>query len=200
MDKLNLRGVEIYPRLLNPSAQSAMVADIREVVAQAPLFQPDTPYGKRMSVRMSSAGRYGWFSDRSGYRYVPQHPSGVDWPAIPGSVLAVWKQVSGVDRAPDCCLINYYADGARMGLHQDRDEASFGWPVVSISLGDDALFRVGNLTRGGRTKSIWLHSGDVAVLGGEARLVYHGVDRIKQGSSTMLPKGGRINLTLRVVD
>ena len=198
--RLNLRGVEIFPGLLDPTAQAGMVADIRNVVAQAPFFQPDTPYGKRMSVRMSSAGRYGWFSDRTGYRYVRQHPEGMGWPAIPASVLAVWSKVSGVDRAPDCCLINYYAEGARMGLHQDRDEASFEWPVVSISLGDDALFRVGNLTRGGKTESIWLHSGDVAVLGGEARLVYHGVDRTKKGSSTLLQKGGRINLTLRVVD
>lgn len=86
-----------------------------------------------------------------------------------------------------------------MGLHQDKDEADFSCPVVSISLGDDGLFRIGNTTRGGKTESIWLSSGDVAVMGGDARLVYHGIDRIRPGSSTLLPKGGRINLTLRVV-
>ena len=200
MAVLDLRGVKIHPGLLDKAAQAAMVAEVREVVARAPLFRPDTPYGKPMSVRMTSAGRYGWFSDRTGYRYVAKHPDGMDWPPIPASVLAVWAQVSGVARMPDCCLVNWYGTGARMGLHQDRDEASFDWPVVSISLGDDALFRVGNLTRGGRTESIWLRSGDVAVLGGAARLVYHGVDRVKPGSSTLLEKGGRINLTLRVVD
>ena len=87
-----------------------------------------------------------------------------------------------------------------MGLHQDRDEADFSWPVMSISLGNDGLFRVGGLERGGKTESIWLHSGDVALLTGEARLLYHGIDRIRSGTSTLLKAGGRINLTLRVVD
>ena len=87
-----------------------------------------------------------------------------------------------------------------MGLHQDKDEGDFSWPVVSVSLGDDALFRIGNVTRGGSTESVWLTSGDVVVMGGDARLAYHGVDRIRFQSSTLLPKGGRINLTLRAVD
>jgi alkylated DNA repair protein (DNA oxidative demethylase) len=139
-------------------------------------------------------------SDRRGYRYEPRHPSGVPWPPIPDEVLAVWHEVTGVDRAPDCCLVNWYGEGARMGLHQDRDEADFAWPVVSISLGDEALFRVGGTERGGRTASVWLRSGDVAVLEGESRLAFHGIDRIRHGSSTLLPQGGRINLTLRVVD
>ena len=107
---------------------------------------------------------------------------------------------TGLDRAPDCCLVNLYRDTARMGLHQDRDEADFAWPVLSISLGDDGLFRIGNVERGGRTESVWLHSGDVLVMGGEARLIHHGIDRIRPGSSTLLDGGGRINLTLRVVD
>lgn len=86
-----------------------------------------------------------------------------------------------------------------MALHQDRDEADFSWPVVSVSLGDDGLFRIGNVTKGGKTESVWLNSGDVVVMGGAARLTYHGVDRIRFGSSQLLSKGGRINLTLRVV-
>ncbi len=153
-----------------------------------------------MSVRMTSAGKYGWYSDRRGYRYVTEHPSGRAWPAIPDSVLAIWRDVTGLDRRPDCCLINFYGPVAKMGMHQDRDEADFSWPVVSVSLGDDGLFRIGNMTRGGPTESIWLRSGDVVVMGGAARLTYHGIDRIRPGTSTLLQETGRVNLTLRVVD
>jgi alkylated DNA repair protein (DNA oxidative demethylase) len=148
---------------------------------------------------MSAAGQYGWYSDKTGYRYTPAHPNGRPWPAIPTPVLDIWDAVTGLDRQPECCLVNYYAADAKMGLHQDRDEADFQWPVVSISLGDAARFRIGNTVRGGKTESIWLESGDVVVMGGAARLTYHGVDKIRAGSSTLLPKGGRINLTLRVV-
>lgn len=152
-----------------------------------------------MSVRMSAAGAFGWFSDADGYRYIDRHPSGVPWPEIPASVLKLWYSISGSTRAPECCLVNFYDVNARMGLHQDRDEADLSQPVVSISLGDDALFRIGNTRRGGKTESIWLRSGDVCVLSGEARMVYHGIDRIAPNTSTLLPRGGRINLTLRVV-
>lgn len=196
---LKLRGFEIHEGFLDRARQQAILARLREVVEKAPLFQPDTPYGKPMSVRMSAAGKYGWFADRKGYRYVDAHPSGRPWPAIPEEVLAIWREVTGFAREPECCLINYYGPDARMGMHQDRDEADFSWPVVSVSLGDDGLFRIGNATRGGKTESIWLRSGDVVVMGGDARLTYHGVDRIKAGTSTLLQKGGRINLTLRVV-
>jgi alkylated DNA repair protein (DNA oxidative demethylase) len=122
------------------------------------------------------------------------------WPPIPDSVREVWDAVAGVDREPECCLVNFYDADARMGLHQDRDEADFTMPVVSISLGDEALFRVGGTSRGGPTQSVWLRSGDVAMLSGEGRLAYHGIDRVRADSSTLLPNGGRINLTLRVVD
>ena len=196
---LKLRGVMVWQGLLDRAAQAEMVADIREVVAAAPLFSPTTPYGKQMSVQMTSAGRFGWVSDRSGYRYSRTHPNGQEWPAIPASVLRIWEQVSGSDRTPECCLVNLYRDTAKMGMHQDRDEADFGEPVVSISLGDDGLFRIGNLTRGGKTDSIWLSSGDVVVMGSEARKVYHGIDRTRPGSSSLLDGAGRINLTLRVV-
>jgi alkylated DNA repair protein (DNA oxidative demethylase) len=194
-----VRGVPIWRSLLSPAAQDAMVADLRAVVAAAPLFAPVTPSGRPMSVRMTSAGSCGWVSDRHGYRYAPRHPSGVAWPPIPASVLNVWRQVTGLSRPPDCCLVNLYRDSARMGLHQDRDEADFSWPVLSVSLGDDAIFRIGNLARGGTTQSVRLRSGDVLLMGGAARLVHHGIDRIVPHSSTLLPGGGRINLTLRVV-
>lgn len=194
-----IRGFAIHKGYLDAAAQAALVEDVRAVAEKAPLFSPQTPYGKPMSVRMTSAGSVGWYSDKSGYRYAPTHPDGQAWPAIPASVLAMWHDLTGLARAPDCCLINYYGEGARMGMHQDRDEADFSWPVLSVSLGDSGLFRIGNRTRGGKTESLWLTSGDVVVMGGAARLTYHGVDRIRFGSSTLLPKGGRINLTCRVV-
>ncbi|HGG06552.1 MAG TPA: alpha-ketoglutarate-dependent dioxygenase AlkB, partial [Aliiroseovarius sp.] len=150
-------------------------------------------------VQMTSAGRFGWVSDHRGYRYAKHHPAGGTWPQIPQAVLDVWQAVSGTKRAPECCLVNFYRDDARMGLHQDRDEADFSEPVVSISLGDDALFRIGGTERGGKTVSHWLRSGDVLVLKGPARLAFHGVDRLRPQSSRLLKAGGRINLTLRVV-
>ena len=153
-----------------------------------------------MSVKMTAAGKYGWFTDRKGYRYIDQHPDGTPWPPIPDSVLTIWRDLVSRTRMPDCCLVNYYAEKARMGLHQDKDEANFDWPVLSISLGDTAVFRVGGTERGDKTRSIDLESGDIALLSGAARLAFHGVDRIRSGSSQLLKSGGRLNLTLRVVD
>lgn len=193
-------GVRLFPGYLDPDAQQHMVEELRTVVARAPLFSPVTRFGKPMSVQMTSAGRYGWFSDRRGYRYESQHPQGNDWPEIPPSVIKVWRQLASDARDPDCCLVNFYAPGARMGLHQDRDEADFTWPVLSISLGDDAIFRIGGPTRGGATESLRLRSGDVLILSGTSRLAFHGIDRILPGTSTLLREAGRVNLTLRVVD
>lgn len=202
-ERIELRGVTVFRRALDEGAQAGLVDRIREIARAAPMFHPETRWGKRMSVKMTSAGKFGWVSDRRGYRYELRHPSGADWPPIPAAVLEIWERFGAVAtpalRAPECCLVNYYGEGARMGLHQDRDEADFAQPVVSVSLGDAGLFRVGNTERGGKTESIWLESGDVVVLGGAARLVHHGVDRIRFGSSGLLKDGGRINLTLRVV-
>ncbi|AQS46597.1 MULTISPECIES: alpha-ketoglutarate-dependent dioxygenase AlkB family protein [Thioclava] len=198
-DPQEIRGFRHYPGWLGLEEQKALIETLRSVVTQAPLFSPMTPYGKPMSVRMTSAGRFGWISDRRGYRYSETHPDGQPWPAIPQPILDIWEAVSGTSRAPECCLINFYGEGAKMGMHQDRDEQDFDQPVVSVSLGDDGLFRIGNRTRGGKTESIWLRSGDVMVMGGEARLLYHGIDRVKPGTSPLMPKGGRINLTMRVV-
>jgi alkylated DNA repair protein (DNA oxidative demethylase) len=200
VEKLRVRGFDVYKELLNVAEQKVLVDAVRGVAQSAPMYSPMTPYGKPMRVRMTSAGRYGWVSDRSGYRYSGTHPDGMSWPAIPKPVLDVWEKVSGSVRVPECCLMNYYGENARMGMHQDRDEANFAEPVVSISLGDEGLFRVGNIERGGKTESLWLASGDVVVMGGDARLTYHGVDRIRFGSSRLLSKGGRLNLTLRVVE
>lgn len=199
MTVLHVRDFAIHTGYFPPDAQAALVSDLREVLTRAPLIQPVTPRGKPMSVRMSAAGQYGWISDRKGYRYEARHPSGVPWPAIPDRLLRMWQDLVPDARAPECCLINWYDASARMGLHQDRDEADLTQPVVSVSLGDEGLFRMGNPTRGGKTESVWLRSGDVVVMGGAARLAYHGIDRIRPNSSNLLPKGGRINLTLRVV-
>jgi len=190
----------IHKGYLAPATQAAMAADVAAVAVAAPFFSPLTPWGKPMSVRMTSAGRYGWYTDRKGYRYVDRHPDGTPWPPIPESVLSVWRALVSQERMPDCCLVNRYGTKARMGMHRDADEKDFSWPVLSISLGDSALFRVGGRERGDPTTAVLLDSGDVVVFGGEARLAYHGIDRIRAGSSTLLPQGGRINLTCRVVD
>ncbi len=195
-----IRGVEIHKRALAPECQERVLDDLRAVVKSAPLFSPTTRRGHKMSVRMTSAGRCGWVSDRLGYRYEPVHPDGLSWPDIPESILSLWSRYGSSSRMPDCCLVNHYGKGARMGMHQDNDERDRSWPVVSISLGDSALFRIGNNERGGPTESVWLDSGDVAVMGGAARMLYHGIDRIRFGSSRLLSRGGRINVTLRVVD
>jgi alkylated DNA repair protein (DNA oxidative demethylase) len=197
---LAIKGFQVHKGWLGPSEQAAMAADIAAVAAAAPFFAPTTPWGKPMSVRMTSAGRYGWYTDATGYRYVDRHPSGVLWPPIPESVLAVWRALVSAAREPDCCLVNHYTASARMGLHRDADEKDFSWPVLSISLGDPGVFRVGGTSRKDPTATVLLESGDVVVFGGAARLAYHGIDRIRFGASRLLPEGGRINLTLRVVD
>ncbi|MHA3979727.1 alpha-ketoglutarate-dependent dioxygenase AlkB family protein [Halovulum sp. GXIMD14794] len=194
-----IEGLTLHKTLLDRAAQQSLVAELRDVVAQAPLFSPLTAWGKPMSVAMTSAGQFGWYSDRRGYRYITEHPSGTPWPPIPQGALDVWTQVAPEARAPECCLINHYREKARMGLHQDKDEADFTQPVVSISLGDPATFRVGGTERGGKTSSFKLESGDVLVMAGPARLRHHGIDRIFFGRSDLLENGGRLNLTLRVV-
>jgi len=197
-----IMGFRLLPGFLARPAQEEMVAALRAVIAEAPLVRPVTPWGRPMSVRMTSAGRLGWVIERGKYRYVARHPeTGNPWPPIPSSVLAVWRAVSGWDGDPDCCLVNWYGEGARMGLHRDADEgeAGFAASVVSISLGDPARFRVGGTSRKDPTESMVLNSGDVVVIGGPARLAYHGIDRVLFGEDDLLAGHGRINLTLRVV-
>ncbi|WP_299817539.1 alpha-ketoglutarate-dependent dioxygenase AlkB [uncultured Jannaschia sp.] len=194
-----IRGFLLYERVLDRAAQRALVENVRAIARAAPFLVPVTRRGTEMSVRMTSAGAFGWITDRRGYRYEPVHPSGVGWPPIPERVVALWRELVPEARPPESCLVNWYGPDARMGLHQDSDEADMAQPVVSVSLGDDALFRIGNEERGGRTESVWLRSGDVIVMGGAARRLHHGIDRIKAGTSDLLDVPGRINLTLRVV-
>ena len=164
---------------------------------RAPLYRPVTPGGRPFSVRMSNLGPLGWVSDRAGYRYQATHPvTGRPWPSIPDRLLALWTDLTAWPDPPDACLVNLYDADARMGLHQDRDEADLSAPVLSVSLGDTAVFRVG-AAGGGATRTIRLASGDVCMLSGAARLARHGVDRVLGGSSRLLPGGGRMNLTLR---
>ena len=200
--EIEIMGFRLLPGFLARPAQAEMAVAIGGVIADAPLVRPVTPWGRPMSVRMTSAGRLGWVIERGKYRYAARHPeTGEPWPPIPSSVLEVWRAVSGWPGDPDCCLINRYGEGARMGLHRDADEgeAGFAASVVSISLGDPARFRIGGTSRKGPTGSVVLNSGDVVVMGGPVRLAYHGVDRVLFGEDDLLPGGGRINLTLRVV-
>ena len=194
-------GFRLISAYLDPPAQDALAAAVAAVLERAPLYTPRMPgSGKPFSVRMSNCGALGWVSDEAGYRYQPTHPeTGRPWPAIPRILLEAWQDLADYPHPPEACLVNFYGPATRMGLHQDRDERDFSAPVLSLSLGDTCLFRVGGLRRNDPTRSIRLQSGDALVLGGEARLAFHGVDRILAGTSTVLPQRGRINLTMRRV-
>lgn len=196
-------GLKYLAGYLDRATQESIVASVREVVAEAPLYVPVMPgSGRPMSVKMTNCGTLGWVTDKErGYRYQGTHPvTGKLWPAIPAELMALWDAVAGYPKPPQACLVNFYADDARMSLHQDKDEKDLAAPVVSLSLGNTCLFRVGGLHRRDSTKSFKLASGDVVVLGGASRLCFHGVDRIYPSTSTLLKNGGRINLTLRRVD
>lgn len=194
-------GLIHYPGWFARPEQEALVEALRGVVRAAPLFTPRMPRtGKPFSVRMSNCGPLGWVADETGYRYQPHHPeTGEAWPALPAALLELWQAVAGHSLPLEACLINLYERGARMGLHQDRDEQDFSAPVVSVSLGASALFRFGGKTRAEKTQSIRLESGDVVVIGGDSRLCFHGIDRVYPATSTLLDDDRRINLTLRRV-
>jgi alkylated DNA repair protein (DNA oxidative demethylase) len=200
-------GAAYLPGYFDAAAQVRLTSEIKDIVGQAQLFVPRMPRtGKPFSVRMSNCGALGWVSDAArGYRYQATHPeTGLDWPPMPQALLDLWHDVAGGAKEPEACLINYYAPGAHMGSHRDADEADLTAPVVSVSLGDDATFHIGGPERRDPKQRIRLRSGDVFVLGGPARLAYHGIDRIHPGTSDLLARAGiadcgRINLTLRRV-
>lgn len=200
-------GVRHMPGFLDAATQSALAADIARVIAAAPLYVSRMPRtGAPMSVRMTNCGTLGWMSDQErGYRYEPRHPvTGEPWPPIPAILLEAWAQLTGYPGPPEACLVNVYDADARMGLHQDRDEADFSAPILSLSLGADCRFRIGGVKRSGSTASIILSSGDALVMGGQARLCFHGVDKILPSLIAPLPPplagvGARVNLTLRRV-
>jgi alkylated DNA repair protein (DNA oxidative demethylase) len=191
-------GFRHFSGRLDATSQQALAEAVLALAGDAPLYRPVTPGGAPMSVTMTNFGPLGWVTDRHGYRYQQTHPiTGLAWPPIPEALLALWAELGDGATPPDACLVNRYDQASRMGLHRDYDEADFRFPVVSVSLGDDAWFRVGGQKRSDPTARLKLSSGDVVVLAGEARLAYHGVDRILAGSSRLVPGGGRINLTLR---
>lgn len=194
-------GIALWREALDRAAQQSLVAEVFSRAERAPFYKPRMPIsGKPFSVEETNFGPLGWVSDESGYRYSKTHPvTGAPWPSIPQALLEIWKDATRYGAPPECCLVNLYRGGARMGLHQDRDEQALDAPVMSVSLGDEALFRIGGTSRRDPTKSLRLKSGDVLTFGGPARLAHHGIDRVLEGSSDLIPGGGRINLTLRRV-
>jgi len=193
--------MRLLPGYLPIEDQRQLLMEVRAILQPAPLYSPAMPRsGSPYSVRMSNCGPLGWLSDRSGYRYSPAHPgTGEPWPAIPPMVIDLWRATTSAAYEPQACLVNYYGPAAKLGLHRDRDEAAKDAPILSISLGDTALFRIGGPQRDSPTRSVKLASGDLVVLSGPARHWYHGVDRILPGTSRLLAEGGRFNLTLRRV-
>ncbi|HXV00206.1 MAG TPA: alpha-ketoglutarate-dependent dioxygenase AlkB [Caulobacteraceae bacterium] len=193
-----IEGFRLHPAYFDPSTQQRLAVAVLEAASAAPFYRPVTPGGQAMSVEMTNFGPLGWVTGPAGYRYEAHHPvTDQAWPPIPRPLLAMWAELAPDASPPDSCLVNLYRSGARMGMHQDRDEADFTQPVISVSLGDTALFRIGGVERRAPTRSMRLASGDVCVLAGEARLAFHGIDRILAGSSRVVPGGGRVNLTLR---
>ena len=198
-----LSGFRHLPNYLSSRAQCELLKATRNVISQAPLYRPTMPgSGKPFSVLMTNCGSLGWVSSQhEGYRYQPNHPElDQPWPALPVQLLDIWSDVSNYNAAPEACLINWYEPKAKLGLHIDADENDTLAPVVSVSLGDDALFRIGGLKRKDPTERLLLHSGDVIVLGGASRLAYHGIDRILPGTSDLIETAGRFNLTMRRVN
>ena len=183
-----LGGLRFHPGYLDRDGQAALLGALAQIFAVAPLFTQRMPKsGRPMSVRMSNCGPLGWISDETGYRYGPTHPlTGRPWPSMPDALIAMWDDLGGYPCRPQACLINFYGATAKMGLHRDRDEEDFTAPVVSLSLGDSCLFRIGGVKRGDPTRSFRLSSGDALVLAGSERLAFHGVDRIYPGTSTLL--------------
>ena len=192
-----LPGFRLWPGALDAEAQKALLTEVLAAAQTAPFYRPVTPGGRPFSVEMTGMGPLAWVSDPAGYRYQTTHPvTDAPWPPMPQSLLDLWDALTGWPVPPDACLVNLYRHEAKMGLHQDKDEADLGAPVLSVSLGDTAVFRIGP-AEGGRTQSLKLASGDVCALTGPARLARHGIDRLLAGSSQLVPGGGRINLTLR---
>ncbi len=191
-------GFRLLSSWLDASARRALIAEVMAAAERAPFYRPMTPGGP-MSVEMTSFGTLGWTSDRAGYRYQKHHPvTGAPWPPMPAMLASVWRELGDARTPADSCLVNLYRPGARMGAHRDRDEADVRFPVVSLSLGADAIFRMGGRSRRDPSRALRLSSGDVCVLAGEARLAFHGIERIlDEGETDLVAGGGRINLTLR---
>ena len=194
-------GLSHRPGLLGPAAQAALYEAVQAVARAAPFAHARTKMGLTLAA-MTNAGDAGWWSDLKGYRYETRNPAtGQAWPPMPEVFRdAVAAAVAGTPWpgfTPDACLINFYGEGAKMGLHQDRDEKDFAQPIVTISLGDDGDFQIGGLTRRERAEVLVLKSGDALVMGGDSRMRFHGIRKIHPGTSPLADLTGRISLTFR---
>ncbi len=190
--------MRLLSNYLNINQQQSLLTEIRKVIEQAPLFKPVMPYsGKPFSIEITNCGSLGWLADKKGYRYTFVQPvTNSVWPEMPKSILDLWFETTKVSYAPESCLINYYKSTSKLGMHQDKDEQFKDAPIMSISLGDTAVFKVGNNTP---TQLMKLNSGDVLILEGPSRHWYHGINCLMTKTSNLLPEGGRFNLTVRRV-
>ena len=176
----------------------------REVYMASPMWTPTTKRGNRYSYQNTSCGKYGWISDEKGYYYSQTNPvNQKPFPEIPSFInqlaVDVAKLVGFDSYLPETCLINYYKQSSRLGLHQDNSEKNLSAPIISISLGDDAVFMLGTKRYSDKPQKILLKSGDIFILYGDARMAYHGIKQINPGTSNLLKNGGRLNLTIRQV-
>lgn len=196
-------GLTLHQQYIGPDLRHHVLDAVVRVLREAPFFTPRMPrWGTPFSVRMTNFGPLGWVSDKSGYRYQATHPeTGRPWPPMPPELIALWEEITEYLYPPEAALVNFYGPRARMGLHVDADEEDLDAPILSLSFGCEAVFRIGGRKREDPTVSFRLRDGDVLLMGGEARHCYHGVDRILPGTGE-LPEvigAGRINITLRRV-
>jgi alkylated DNA repair protein (DNA oxidative demethylase) len=197
----NIADGAVFLRGFALRIEQEVIAAVRAVVAQSPFRRMTTPGGYQMSVAMTNCGERGWITDHTGYRYDPIDPrSGAPWPAMPPVCRDLARRAAEQggyqDFAPDACLVNRYEHGARLSLHQDKDELDLSAPIVSVSLGLSAIFLFGGVSRSDKPRRFRLTHGDVVVWGGPARLAYHGVARLADGEHALLGRQ-RINLTFR---
>ncbi|HRE61843.1 MAG TPA: alpha-ketoglutarate-dependent dioxygenase AlkB [Micropepsaceae bacterium] len=199
-------GLSLFRSYLDASRQTALLDEVAGVLREAPPYRPQMKMGAYIINHISNCGQWGWHADARGYRYVDAHPeTGKPWPAIPPLMMqmacAAAAKAGRSEFVPDACLINIYAADGKLNLHQDHDEADFSWPIVSFSFGNDCIFLAGGRKRRDPVSPLTLSSGDVMVMDGAARMLFHGVRRILAGTSTLshpaLPPQGRINLTFR---
>ena len=195
-------GFTLRRGFVGAEEQAQLFAALAGVVAAAPPSQHRTKGGGTFSAALTNCGQVGWWSDTRGYRYVATSPlTGLVWPPIPGVFIEFIQRLMAEtpwpDFAPDACLINYYTTGAKMGLHQDKDEADFAQPIITVCLGDAADFLVGGFARADKPVAFRVASGDVLVMGGASRMRFHGVRKVHTGTSPVAGLNGRYSLTFR---
>lgn len=199
-------GIMVMRGRVSPDESRVLLDAMLDVFAAAPPYRLRMKTGAYVINRMTNCGAWGWHSDARGYRYVDRHPeTGAPWPAIPAPIAALARDAAAAcgegDFQPDACLVNLYGAGGKLNLHQDHDEADFRWPIVSFSFGHDGVFALGGATRKHPVQPVTLHHGDVMVLHGPGRMLFHGVKKIVPGTAPFahpaIPEDGRLNLTLR---